>query len=85
MGTNHSFLIGFLIFSALGNPVLAQLSTTEKADIGFTTLIRLEAAEGVPASHVKTLDAIIKALEHGGLEFIGTPEDGAGVRFKSRI
>jgi transcriptional regulator with XRE-family HTH domain len=55
------------------------------ADIGFSTLIRLEAAEGVPASHVKTLDAIIKALEHGGLEFIGTPEDGAGVRFKSRI
>ena len=56
-----------------------------KADIGFSTLIRLEAADGVPASHVKTLDAIIKALEHGGLEFIGTPEDGAGVRFKSRI
>ena len=55
-----------------------------KAGIGFSTLIRLEAAEGVPASHVKTLDAIIKALEHGGLEFIGTPEDGAGVRFKKR-
>ena len=55
-----------------------------KAEIGFSTLIRLEAAEGVPASHVKTLDAIIKALEHGGLEFIGTPENGAGVRFKKR-
>lgn len=55
-----------------------------KAEIGFSTLIRLEGAEGVPASHVKTLDAIIKALEHGGLEFIGTPEDGAGVRFKKR-
>ena len=53
-----------------------------KSDIGFSTLIRLEAAEGVPASHVKTLDAIIKALQHGGIEFIGSPDDGPGVRLR---
>ena len=53
-----------------------------KADIGFSTLIRLEASEGVPSSHVKTLGAIQKALEEAGIEFIGTPESGAGVRWK---
>jgi transcriptional regulator with XRE-family HTH domain len=55
-----------------------------KADIGFSTLIRLEAAEGVPSSHVKTLEAIIKALETAGIEFIGTPDDGPGVRLRKK-
>ncbi len=56
-----------------------------KADIGFSTLIRLEATEGVPSSHVKTLESIMKVLESSGIEFIGTPDDGPGVRlFKSK-
>jgi transcriptional regulator with XRE-family HTH domain len=54
----------------------------EKADIGFSTLIRLESAEGVPSSNVKTLSAIKNAFEAVGVEFIGSPESGAGVRFK---
>ena len=55
----------------------------EKAGIGFSTLIRLESVDGVPSSHVKTLEAIKRAFEGAGLEFIGTPEAGAGVRWKS--
>ena len=54
----------------------------QRSEIGFSTLIRLESAEGVPASNVKTLAAIKKALEDAGIEFIGTPESGAGVRWK---
>jgi hypothetical protein len=54
----------------------------EKAEIGFSTLIRLESEEGVPSSHVKTLGAIKAAFEKAGVEFIGTPESGAGVRWK---
>ena len=53
-----------------------------KAGIGFSTLIRLESADGVPSSNVKTLSAIKKAFEDAGIEFIGTPEDGPGVRLK---
>jgi transcriptional regulator with XRE-family HTH domain len=56
----------------------------EKAEIGFSTLIRLESEEGVPSSHVKTLSAIKSAFENAGIEFIGSPEDGAGVRWKSK-
>ena len=55
-----------------------------KADIGFSTLIRLEATDGVPSSHVKTLEAIINALETAGIEFIGTPDDGPGVRLHKK-
>lgn len=53
-----------------------------KADIGFSTLIRLEGVEGIPASNVKTLAAIKNAFDEAGIEFIGTPESGAGVRWK---
>ena len=54
----------------------------EKSGIGFSTLIRLESEEGSPSSHVKTLEAIKRAIEDAGIEFIGTPEEGAGVRWK---
>jgi transcriptional regulator with XRE-family HTH domain len=54
----------------------------EKSGIGFSTLMRLETSEGVPSSHVKTLEALKSAFEAAGIEFIGTPEQGAGIRWK---
>lgn len=53
-----------------------------KAEIGFSTLIRLESAEGVPSGNIKTIDAVKKALEDAGVEFTGTPDSQAGVRWK---
>jgi transcriptional regulator with XRE-family HTH domain len=52
--------------------------------IAFSTLMRLETGEGVPAAQAKTLDAIQKAFNQAGIEFIGTPEAGAGVRWKTK-
>ncbi len=37
---------------------------------------------GVPAGNVRTLDALKKALEAGGVEFVGTPENRPGVRLR---
>ena len=54
-----------------------------KAEIGFSTLIRLESADGVPAGNIKTIDAVKKALEEAGIEFTGTPDSKAGVCWKS--
>ena len=54
-----------------------------KAEIGFSTLIRLESADGVPAGNIKTIDAVKKALEEAGIEFTGTPDSKAGVSWKS--
>jgi hypothetical protein len=54
----------------------------EKTGLGFSTLMRLEVLEGVPSAQAKTLETIQKAFEKAGVEFIGTPESGAGVRWK---
>ena len=52
----------------------------ENSGVSFASMMRLESFDGVPASNFKTLEAIKKAFEDAGIEFIGTPEDGPGVR-----
>ena len=59
-----------------------QLST--QSGVGISALMRLESAEGVPSGNIKTFEAVQKAFENAGIEFIGTPDDGAGVRWKSK-
>ena len=57
---------------------------SETSGISFASMIRLESFEGVPASNFKTLEAIKKAFEDAGIEFVGTPKEGAGVRWKPK-
>jgi hypothetical protein len=47
--------------------------------------MRLEVLDGVPNAQATTLEAIQKAFEKAGIEFIGTPENGAGVRWKVNL
>ena len=54
----------------------------ELSGVAYTTIVRLESSSGVPSGQVKTLDSAQKALEQAGIEFIGTPDDGPGVRLK---
>ena len=55
----------------------------ERSQIAFSTLVRLESAgNDVPAGNIKTIDAVKKTFEELGIEFIGTPESGAGVRWR---
>ena len=53
------------------------------AEVGVATIRRMEVLDGVPAGNVKTLVAIQQALEDAGIEFIGSPDDGPGVRIRS--
>ena len=54
-----------------------------KAGIGLSTIRRIEGCDGLlEAASIKTLQAIQKALELGGVEFIGSPEEGPGVRLR---
>ena len=46
------------------------------------TVQRLEQWDDVPPSRTQTLMEIKRVFEEAGLEFIGTPENGPGVRFK---
>ena len=54
----------------------------ELSGIAYTTVVRMESSNGIPSGQVKTLDSVQKVLEEAGVEFIGSPEDGAGVRWK---
>lgn len=56
----------------------------DESGVAFSTLMRLEMGEGIPAAQAKTLDAIEKAFEKAGVEFIGTPESGAGIRWRPK-
>jgi hypothetical protein len=54
----------------------------EKSGVGFSSMMRLESANGVPGAQFKTLEAIKRSLEEAGIEFIGSPDGGAGVRWR---
>jgi transcriptional regulator with XRE-family HTH domain len=64
---------------------LTVRSFAEKAEIAFSTMVRLESAgDEIPASNTETLKKLKKAFESMGIEFIGSPENQAGVRWKAR-
>ena len=56
----------------------------EGAKVAVTTVRRFELADGIPSGNVRTIDAIMRTLEEAGIEFIGTPDDGPGVRLRPK-
>ena len=52
----------------------------KRAEITSKTIQRIEAENGPPKSSVKTLEKIRNAFEAAGIEIIGTPDDGPGIR-----
>lgn len=66
---------------------LVRITADELADlsgVGVATIRRFELMSGVPSGNARSIEAIQKALEGAGVEFIGTPEDGPGVRLKPK-
>ncbi len=57
---------------------VAQLS--DVSGVSTSTIKRLEADDGMPTSTKTNLAAIKAALESAGIEFVGTPDDGPGIR-----
>lgn len=52
------------------------------AGVASKTILRLESEPGVPQTTTGTLSKIQFALEAAGIEFIGSPEDGPGIRLR---
>jgi len=52
--------------------------------VSISTIKRIEASDGEPNSTKANLTTLQKALEAAGIEFIGTPEDGPGVRIHTQ-
>lgn len=59
---------------------VAELST--RSDVGIQTIKRLEAVDGVPPTRSSTIFSIQRAFEAAGIEFIGAPDDGPGIRLR---
>ena len=55
---------------------------SNRTGIGTTTLKRFEASEGMPNGYLRNFETLKRLFESEGIEFIGTPEEGAGVRWK---
>ena len=52
----------------------------QKSGVTRNTIHRLESFDGVPPSRSQSLIDLQKAFENAGIEFIGGPGDGPGVR-----
>jgi hypothetical protein len=76
-------LNGVCLFSGDYYHLNAGLELAKKAGIAISTIRRIEAEDGVlTTANIKTIDAVQKALEQAGVEFIGTPDHQPGVRLK---
>ena len=58
----------------------SALDLAHESGVGVATIRRLELVDGIPSSNARTIDALQKALEAAGVEFIGAPDDCPGVR-----
>ena len=52
----------------------------EKTSISSRTIKRIEATTGIPNATAANLKLIKQTLEQAGIEFIGSVEEGPGVR-----
>lgn len=58
------------------------LHVAEQTGIGTATIKRYEATSGVPNTRKGHLGTLQRFYEAVGIEFIGTPEDGPGIRLR---
>ena len=54
------------------------------SNVGVATIKRIEAGNGIPPAHAKTIDQITQAMNLAGVEFVGTPHDSPGVRLAKK-
>jgi transcriptional regulator with XRE-family HTH domain len=62
---------------------LSAEELAEKCGVSRRTIGALEKGHGVPVTGTQTLQKVQNALEAAGIEFIGSPHDGPGIRLRS--
>lgn len=75
-------ITGAQIWSARAALNWSVQELADRAAIATKTVMRMELVAGVPQSWTKTLLDIKAALESGGVEFVGTPDDRPGIRLR---
>ena len=61
---------------------IPQLSVA--AGVSVRTIKYFESEQIEPATKVSTVLKLTEALEAAGIEFVGTPNDGLGIRLSAR-
>ena len=61
---------------------IKDLSTL--SNVSVRTIKMVEAQDGSPQCRLNTLEKLVATFEAAGVEFIGTPDDGPGVRFRAQ-
>lgn len=56
-----------------------------RSGVSVPTIQRLEQADGIPSTKAQTIVDLKAACEAAGLEFIGTLDEGLGVRFRPKV
>ena len=56
--------------------------TSQRADVGVRTIKRIEAVDEISSANVGTILKLKTCLEAAGIEFIGKPDDGPGIRIR---
>jgi len=73
-------ITGLQIRAARGALGWSASQLAEKAGVALRTIARFEETNGIPPSRTNTLVDVVKTLEAAGIEFIGAPDDGPGIR-----
>ena len=77
-------ITGIQIRAARGILRWSLKDLAKASGVSLPTVQRIELQDGVPSTKAQTLMDIRIALEAAGVEFIGTPENGLGVRVRPR-
>lgn len=79
-----STITGFQIRAARHGLKISAEKLSGLSGVSARTIKRMETENDVPKSTIPNLNAVQTALEAAGIEFIGTPEDGPGVRIHTQ-
>jgi hypothetical protein len=52
--------------------------------VGWATIQRYEAVDGIPSGRKSKMDLIVRSLEEAGIEFLGDPIHTPGVRLRAK-
>ena len=75
-------ILGIQIRAARGALNWSVSDLSEKSGVPTATVVRYEATAGTRLGRKGNLQKITYALEQAGIEFIGTPDDGPGIRLR---
>jgi transcriptional regulator with XRE-family HTH domain len=56
---------------------------SDETGVPLRTVKRIEAEDSIPSTRASTVHTLQAALESAGIEFIGTPGDGPGIRIRT--